>query len=101
MTHEEAIEAARAVYWDCTNDPEGDRDMSKAIQAYLSASGMVLVPREPDEKMHKAWEDGYYKGFDDLPNTTERLSRTSAFHCFTTAHQSMIEAAPSPFKSNP
>jgi hypothetical protein len=63
--HERALEKANAAYWDCSTDPEGERDMEKAIAAYLSEMDAVIVPRDPPEQMLDAarhlmmWIDMY------------------------------------------
>lgn len=44
--HERALEKAHTAYWDYSSDPEGERDMAKAIAAYLSEMDAVIVPRE-------------------------------------------------------
>lgn len=107
MSHKKGIEAAEQVYSSMLffgADEHYDAELiypgiSSLIKAYLDASGMVMVPREPTEEMHNEWEEGYCKGFNDLPDSYERMNRDSAFHCFTTAHQAMIAAAPNPFTS--
>lgn len=91
-------------YSDIRNDEYDDCNrailrpvVKAAIKAYLDASGMVMVPKDPTREMHNEWEEGYCKGFNDLPDRYERMNRDSAFHCFTTAHHAMIAAAPNPF----
>lgn len=60
LTHERAIGAAIMAYHDTTNDPEGERDMGKAIAAYLAASGQVLVDADPVAwAHHNAVSNGY------------------------------------------
>lgn len=52
--HERALEKAHTAYWDYSSDPEGERDMAKAIAAYLSEMDAVIVPREPTDAMVEA-----------------------------------------------
>lgn len=37
MVTDEMVEKAERVYWDSSNDPEGERDMRAALEAALSA----------------------------------------------------------------
>ena len=83
--HEKAIEAADLSYWGCSEDPEGERDMAKAIRAYLQASNQVLVPREPTEEMKGAWYRDLNDWFD------EKI--VDEWHMWNV----MIDAAPKPF----
>jgi hypothetical protein len=50
--HESGLKAACSVV---SNNPEDDLDVviEKAIKAYVNASGLVLVPREPSDLMIK------------------------------------------------
>lgn len=69
MTHEAGIEAASNEYDACWQQSKsvGIADLEAAeriIQAYLSASGMVLVPREATTGT-LAWEKGTYVSTDD------------------------------------
>lgn len=56
MTHESGIEAAVHQFEAAELDENNGIDdfVSEIIQSYLSASGMVLVPREPTEAMSYA-----------------------------------------------
>jgi hypothetical protein len=89
MTHEAGIEAAvQRFYGDPSYPLKGHilRDMADAIQAYLTASGMVLVPREATEDM--ICEAAY-----DRPEI-----RTADF---AQVYSIMLSVAPDPFKSQP
>lgn len=71
MTHEAGMEAASTVAFDWSGNAfypdfemETSEYVSRIIQAYLSASGMVLVPREPTEQMMKSELDkAIYKAY--------------------------------------
>lgn len=59
MTHEAGIEAASCMALDCSRAFQAGYITSSGyvldiIQAYLSASGMVLVPKEPTDAMDDA-----------------------------------------------
>ncbi|RYX78508.1 hypothetical protein EON76_05110 [bacterium] len=90
MTHEAGIEAAAEtlvteMYPDAP-DMQGARHSARLIvEAYLSASGMVLVPREPTERMVNAGYGSNHFGDHD-PHY---------------AYVRMIADAPDPFKSTP
>lgn len=96
MTHEAGIEAAATVAFDWSGNafyPDFEMDTSeyvtRVIQAYLSASGMVLVPREPTQEMKAAW----YSDLD--PWFNEKIE--AEWHMWNV----MLDAAPNPFKSKP
>lgn len=78
MTHEAALDAALTAFWKHPPPLHEDdtAEIAAAIQAYLSASGMVLVPREPTEQMMKS-------EFDKV------------------VYKSYLAGAPDPFKSKP
>lgn len=82
MTHEAGLKAAHSAYWDYSNDLEGDMDMGKAIKAYLSASGMVLLPKEPTKKMlaaaSKAMSPGNCPTQDFISNSQKHKIRYQA-----------------------
>lgn len=85
MTHEAGIEAAthalKKHYY-----MRGDNQAKEVIQAYLSASGMVLVSETPTQ------------GQLDVAHSSGALKAgSSAFDCWT----AMVSAAPDPFKSKP
>ena len=86
MTHESGIEAAFNVF-DRSGFFPHDSEIEAAIQAYLSASGMVLVPREPTEEM---MVDGVSE---DQSHDIYRDVRS--------IYSAMLEAAPNPLKSKP
>lgn len=90
LLHEKAIGAAIMAYHDTTNDPEGEMDMGKAIKAYLSASGLVLVPREPTDEMMVEMECAAPA----LMSFSERMKSPSFL-----AWKAAIEFAPNPFES--
>lgn len=100
MTHEAGIEAAFNVF-DRSGFFPHDSEIEAAIQAYLSASGMVLVPREP-----VAWE--YWDG-DSETGFDERFTVYSLDLCHgpgavdCQGHhwvtRPLYAAAPDPFKS--
>lgn len=52
----------------------------------------IEAMRHVTPEMHKAWEDGYYQGYDGIPEN-EQLGREAAFKCFNSAHNAMIDAA--------
>lgn len=91
MTHEAGIEAA----WTELNEADKssvllEDDVEAAIQAYLSASGMVLVPKEATMEMK-----GY--GSTCTYQWESELRPSEAGKVF----EAMIAAAPDPFKSKP
>jgi len=89
MTHEAGIEAASDAYMDGEPDFYLADRVSEIIQAYLSASGMVLVPRDPTEEMiFSAWDRDT-----NIPVFGDQF--------YTAAYHDMLEAAPDPFKSKP
>lgn len=63
--HEKALWEASNAYWDTTNDPEGIRDMSKAISAYLQAMDALIVPKEPTDETVSAFMAGKFQDGDD------------------------------------
>lgn len=48
--HERGIRAAANAFWDHPACEDG-KDAEAAIKAYLDASGLVLVPRDPTQAM--------------------------------------------------
>lgn len=91
MTHEAGLKAAHSAYWDYSNDLEGDMDMGKAIKAYLDASGMVLVPREPTETMVHAFDESLPQYVVNYILNEDEIN----------GYKAMLSAAPDPFKSKP
>lgn len=97
-SHEKGIEAAvYAFYGTSRSKPsEGNiRDMQDAIKAYLYASGMVMVPWNPTDKMVKAadWWTKLVGPYDEADTPEERCKE------FETAWKAMIEAHPNPFQT--
>lgn len=92
MSHEKGIEAASREFNRCWHAKriiqyDDTQCASNIIKAYLEASGMVLVPREPTEEMEKAYDeaDRFYRPYDEI--------------CASAAWQAMIKAAPNPLQS--
>lgn len=92
MTHEAGIKAAFNIF-DNAGSQQDDTDIELAIQAYLSASGMALVPREPDELMLDAACDVLFDPSITTVQSEKRVGRS--------VYQRMLAAAPNPFKSKP
>lgn len=88
--HEKGIEEAVRVFYGDSSYPlktEALKDMQEAIQAYLSASGMVLVPSKVSREMDSA-------GYDAC--TWNILDPSKKDH--QEVYYAMISAAPNPFK---
>ena len=55
MTHEEAIEAAKNAEWEVIASSRGmcgeNHPFEAGLRAYLTARGMVLMPRECDDDL--------------------------------------------------
>jgi len=76
MTHEAGIEAAAQEFANCwlasfdSHKIRNNEFAERIIKSYLSASGMVLMPREPTEQMMKSELDkAVYKAYlADAPN---------------------------------
>lgn len=76
MTHEAGIGAAAQEFENCwlasfdSHKIRNNEFAERIIQAYLSASGMVLLPKEPTEEMMKSELDkAVYKAYlADAPN---------------------------------
>jgi hypothetical protein len=79
--HERALEKAHTAYWDYSSDPEGERDMAKAIAAYLSEMDAVIMPRELSHDLLE-------KAFPMPPRATDR---PSAVRCHQVAQKFRAE----------
>lgn len=95
--HEKGIEAAVSVHK--TGTPYIKKyaleQMESAIKAYLQASGLVLVPREPTMEMELAGGlkcEGLM--FEGDPEYTGVI-----FKDMGTVYKTMLNAAPNPFQS--
>lgn len=87
MSHEKGIEAAIQAFYSL-GDSMQDR-MKKAIKAYIDASGMVMVPREPTDEMQLvANESMSLAGFFSPPKQV-----------WDSAFKAMIAAATNPFQT--
>src|SRR6478609_4060515 len=95
--HERGVEAACRSYIDVFQDtapnPDAPRrfgDMiSTVIKAYLDASGLVPVPREPTTEMVRSAYEARDPGFCDEPGDVQSPQETWA---------EMISAATNPFE---
>ncbi len=61
MSHEDVVDAAVEAFDKCEAYWPGKYSIEEVIQAYLSASNQVLVPRGQAEALHKVyvrWSDG-------------------------------------------
>lgn len=97
MSHEKGIDAASHEYFDCCYGEHGEETYesfaARIVKAYLDASGMVMVPRDPTDSMCNETSEivthvygGDYNGYMD-----EHTAR-AAYAC-------MIAAAPNPFQT--
>lgn len=80
MTHETGIEAgtdALAAYINASGVCL-DVGFEKALQAYLYASGLVLVPREPDDEILDKMNTGFWFDPDDAKNIWVALVNASS-----------------------
>jgi hypothetical protein len=98
MSHEKGIEAAQDKIYDVVSVDYGglSRDSDAALQivkAYLDASGMVMVPREPTSKMLNAAAKALSPGKRPTPDFVS----VSKKHMIR--YQAMVNAAPNPFTS--
>lgn len=111
MTHEDGIEKAADEFDACWRHSKlfGIADIDAAeriIQAYLSASGMVLVPRKAtDEMKFHTLVAGYLavgsEGDEALSLAKDKMN-TEGYDEFSDAqYAAMLDAAPDPFKSQP
>jgi hypothetical protein len=94
--HEKGIEAALRIAeddWNVGSKSQMAASITACISAYLEASGMVMVPREPTEEMELA---GGFKCeglmFEGDPDYTGVI-----FKDMGTVYKKMIAVAPSPF----
>jgi hypothetical protein len=91
-SHEKGIEAAFNVL-DAYGVQPDDETIAAAISAYLEASGMVMVPREPTQDMELAGglkcEGLMFEGDPDYTGVI--------FKDMGTVYKTMIAAFPSPF----
>jgi len=90
MTHEAGIEAAERTYEFSDVDETLKETVEKIIQAYLTESGMVLVPKEATMEMKSYGSLCTYQWESELrPSEAGKV------------FEAMIAAAPEVFKSKP
>lgn len=101
MTHEAGIEAASNVVYDSHfRNEQHENTAAKVIQAYLSASGMVIVPRTATKEMIVVGNETIEECIDswnydsDCGYSVEQRAANQTF-------EAMLSAAPDPFKSKP
>lgn len=103
MTHEAGIEAFLKQY---REDDGFELWIERCVQAYLSASGMVLVPRKATDEMKFHTLVASYlavgrEGDEALSLAKDKMN-TEGYGEFSDAqYAAMLEAAPNPFKSKP
>lgn len=91
--HDIGIEAAYDHIYRYLGGEGPDHDMlESAISAYLEASGMVMVPREPDGEMMRAGADA-----SPMWDTGSADAYAIAVNDVADVYIAMIEAFPSPF----
>lgn len=99
--HEKGLEAAHLVILKSIGFRFGTDTAKEAIRAYLDASGMVLVPRDPTEEMEDAGADAYHSTKEELI-LSRRASRKSdtvfPSDWLAATYRSMVSAVPNPFE---
>lgn len=100
MTHEAGIEAASIEAFDWSGkafypdfEMETPEYVVRIIQAYLSASGMVLVPKHPTREMVTKWRDDFMKKY-----SSGECENSYSVHMGLDL-ASAIDAAQDPFKN--
>ena len=88
--HMKGLRAASNAFWEHSASEDGD-DAEAAIQAYLSESSQVLVPREATTKMLNAAAKAMSPG----KRPCEEFVSNSVKHGIR--YEAMISAAPNPF----
>ncbi len=88
MTADDVTDAMAVAAWDAYSPEDSISDMRKAIAAAINASGCVLVPREPTEKMLIAARDWSHTRYG------KPIGNDAATGCWG----AMLAAAPQPGK---
>lgn len=103
MTHEAGIEAAVEMYRDTYTDIGGtphEKTVEAMIKAYLSASGMVLVPRTATKEMIVVGNETIEECIDSW-NYDSGAGYSVEQRAANQTFEAMIAASPNPFKSKP
>lgn len=91
--HEKGIEAGLSVLDDLYGSGDNEHAFISALKAYLDASGMVIVPREPRKEMLLAASNEELRQQSSVPGMSaeDRLE-------YEDAYIAMISAATNPFR---